>query len=156
MDEPAEGTGCALPEAIEEDARSTDELRATLRSLGGIPVLRMDRDGRILAYLTGSGTNGQSGLHDLPAERLVGRSLTEFVPPEERESFLEVIHDAFDCGTPAVIEQTLEFLTGDYTDAIHIAPFFDHKERVVSVVAVLWDITQRRARGKARTGTREL
>ena len=122
--------------------RSHEQLRAILRSLGGVPVLRLDRDGQVLGCLTDDASS-RPRFHGMPVERLVGRCMKDFVAEASRDYFAEMVVEAFDTGTVVSGEHSFEMPAGDYTDQVHLAPLLDAKQRVTEVICLAWDITQR-------------
>ena len=131
-----------LDEAVEA-LKGRAQLRAVLSSLGGVPILRLDRDGQVRGCLVDAELQGKPRFHGVPVERLVGRALSEFVVEAERASLTELIERTFDSGEVTRGEFALEMPAGDFTDEVHLAPLRDAKQQVTEVVCLAWDVTQR-------------
>jgi two-component system cell cycle sensor histidine kinase/response regulator CckA len=112
-----------------DKVRAETELRSVFAAMGDV-VLVLSSEGR---YLRIPSTNADRLYR--PSDQLLGKLVSEVLPPEESKKVLAVIKDALETGSPVVTEYSLPFEEPIWFSAT-VSPLDDN-----SVVWVARDIT---------------
>ena len=134
-----------LQDEVSERERAVAEARASaarLRAVGdALPdlVLVLDEDGRYIEVLT-----SEDRLLYLPADQVLGRTVTELFGPEEGARFTDVIGRAIATGSTQTIEYSLPLPSGLTWFEGHVSPVTTLQAPKRLVVFIARDITERK------------
>ncbi len=88
-------------------------------------------------------STGAALWHRAPAD-LIGLAQSELFPPDSAQYHDKVVAQVFETGTPVHRDEPLAFPTGDQWIEIRLVPLYGERKKVVSVMGVCRDITERK------------
>jgi PAS domain S-box-containing protein len=131
---------------VTERLRAEGELRAIDRQfrtlMDSFPdfIARFDRDGRHL-YVNRAVTRA----FGVPPEDILGKTLRQLPPkgdPEQADSLLSGIKEAFECGLPNSLDVVWQMPGGDRHFEVRHVPELNERGGVLSVLGITRDITE--------------
>jgi len=126
----------------EEALRASEErFRGVLSSLHRSLITVLDRDGRHTEVWGDPELRERYGIE--PRD-MVGRSLSDLLPPELAEERIADIQRVFETGEPVRAEFPVRFPAGDFWHSISISPMRDASGQVCGIVAFIRDVTERK------------
>ncbi len=127
---------------IEKELKESEaRFRSILSSLYESAVIIYDREGKIKALW---GTPEMDKRYGLRAVDVIGRSIVEFVLPDQAELRLAEIKRVFDVGEKILTEHIVTLPNGNFWHEISLSPMRDAKDNINAVVGFIRDITERK------------
>ncbi len=117
------------------------KLRSIVSSLYESAIVVYDRDGKIMELYGTPEMDKRYGIHWVDA---VGRSIGEFLPPEQIEQRLAEIRRIFDTGEKMIVENVMIFPSGNFWHETSLSPMKDSSCNILAVVGFIRDITERK------------
>jgi len=104
-------------------------------------VVVYDQDGKIMELYSTPEMDERYGIRWVDA---VGRSVGEFLLPEQVEQRLEEIRRIFDTGEKMIVENVIIFPGGNFWHETSLSPMRDSNGNILAVVGFIRDITERK------------
>jgi len=120
---------------------SEARFQSVLSSLYESAVVIYDRDGKITALW---GTPEMDKRYGIRAIDTIGRSIRDFVPPDQEEQRLAEIHRVFDKGDKMLVEYMDVMPRGIFWKEVSLSPMRDANGNITAVVGFIRDITERK------------
>ncbi len=127
---------------VEKELRESEaRFKSILSSLYESAIVIYDRDGKIMALW---GTPEMDKRYGIRAVDAIGRSIREFVPPDQAEQRLGEIRRVFDAGEKMLVEYMVVFPGGSFWHESSLSPMCDANGNITAVVGFIRDITERK------------
>ncbi|APY10595.1 hypothetical protein BWZ22_04790 [Seonamhaeicola sp. S2-3] len=124
---------------IEEQLAQSKKFTYNIMNNIGDPVFVKDSESRIVLV-----NNAFCEIFKLPRKDIIGKTLAENVPLNERESFLSVDKQVIDSGEESINEETLTLKEGDTRNIITRKTRFIDQDGKKFLIGVIKDITSRK------------
>ena len=119
--------------------RVSEERYRTLAECSPDAIFILDRDIRV-EYVN----SAAAALWQRTPGELLGLTQPDLFPPEAAQYHQEIVRNVFATGTPVSRDEPLTFPSGDQWIEIHLAPLYDARGSVASVMGICRDITERK------------
>jgi PAS domain S-box-containing protein len=127
---------------VEKELKESEaRFKSILSSLYESAVIIYDRGGKVTALWGTPEMDNRYGIHAVDA---IGRSIREFVPPEQAEQRLAEIRRVFDAGEKMIVEYMVIVPGGSFWHEISLSPRRDSSGNIDAVVGFIRDVTERR------------
>jgi len=123
----------------EEALRATEERYRTLAESSPDAIFILDRDGR-LQYVN---STAAAWLKRAP-EELIGLNQAKLFPPEIARSHQQAVREVFETGNSVHRDEPLTLPVGDRWVEVRLAPLYDARGVIASVMGISRDITERK------------
>ena len=133
---------------------STQYTGAILNALDLHRAVVIERDGTLESLLGVAEGTGRYG--PIRGEEIPGLTIDHFLPGEPGERVLAAVRRVYDTGERAELEEDVAFPTGVFHFDVSLRPVFDDGQRVASVLALVRDVSERKAQEQARQEARRL
>ncbi len=120
---------------------SEAKLQGIVSSLYESAILVYDRDGKITEL---RGSPEMDKRYGIRAADVVGRSIKEFLLPEQEEERLAEIRNVFATGEKMLLEHVVVFPGGNFWHENSLSPIRDVDNNIIAVVGFIRDITERK------------
>ncbi len=128
-------------QTVKKLKESEAKLHNIMASLYEVSIIIYDRDGKILELWSSPEMNKRYGMH---AVDTVGRSIRDFVPPDQIEQRLAEIHRVFDSGEKILLEYVAVFPGGCFWQEASLCRMQDSIGNITGVIGFIRDVTKRK------------